>query len=334
MKKHLFLPISIILTSFSCAIQAADKLVVYSSRSDKLMQPVVDKFTAQTGIDVTLHSGQSAELLNKLQIESDRTEADLFISNDAGTLQKGGELQLFSALPDELLNPVPANYRAKDNTWVGLSACAHVLVINSKNPAAAEIKSVFDLAAPKLKGDIGVTNSGNESFIAGVTVYELTVGQSAAKAWLKGLKENAKRNVFEEPAKIVSEVASGKLDVGLVNHYYIYRYLDENPQAPIKIVMPDQGEDSMGVAWNVAGIAVTKYGKQQELAQKFVAYLLSEEGQRLFADVNYEYPTREGVAANAKIPAVGSFKIAPIPMYQLGTKRDEALKLIETAGMP
>ena len=111
-------------------VMAADSLVVYSGRSDKFVKPVIEQFTKQTGIKVILHSAKSTELINKLRVEGDRTEADLFISNDAGNLQVGSDLGLFKALPGDLVKEVNKNYRAPDNTWVGLSARARVLVVN------------------------------------------------------------------------------------------------------------------------------------------------------------------------------------------------------------
>jgi iron(III) transport system substrate-binding protein len=321
----------LIITQFA---QAADSLVVFSGRSDKFVKPVINEFSKQTGIQVVLHTGKSTALLNKLNVEGERTDADLFLSNDAGTLQKGSELGLFMETPSAIASQISPNYRAKDNTWVGLSARARVLVINKNNPLAKSVTSVFDLADPKLKGQLGITNSTNESFIAGTTVYMLAAGKDKTKNWLQGMKDNVDGNVFNKHGKIVKTVAAGKLAVGLVNHYYIYRHLDEHPDAPIAIVLPDQGKDGMGVAWNVAGIAITKHSKKRELAEKLINFLVSSDGQKMFAETNHEYPTREGVPASAKVPAAGSFKVADVPMYKLGTQRNETIDLIEAVGMP
>ncbi|WP_455207168.1 extracellular solute-binding protein [Kaarinaea lacus] len=315
-------------------IQAADSIVIYSGRSDKFVKPVINEFSKQTGIKVVLHTGKSTALLNKLNVEGDRTEADLFLSNDAGTLQKGSDLGLFMEIPSAIASQIGPNYRAKDNSWVGLSARARVLVINTDNPSAKGLTSVFDLADPKLKGQLGITNSTNESFIAGATVYMLASSKEKTKAWLQGMKDNVDGKVFNKHGQIVKSVASGKLAVGLVNHYYIYRHLDENPTAPIAIVLPDQGEDGIGVAWNVAGIAITKHSKKRELAEKLISFLASNEGQKMFAEANHEYPTRDGVPASKKVPAAGSFKVADVPMFKLGTYRNETIDLIEAIGMP
>ncbi len=311
----------------------ADELIVYSGRKDKFVKPVVEKFTAETGIKVILHTAKSTALLNKLRVEGEQTQADLFISNDAGNLQAGSDLGLFLAMPAGLTKPIHEQYRATDNTWVGLSARARVLVVNN-NANIDWAKSVFDLADPRLKDKLAITHSGNGSFIAGVTVYMEKAGVDKTRSWLEGIKANANGKVFSKHSKIVKAVADGKKDIGLVNHYYIYRHLAKNPDAPIKIVMPDQGEGGMGVAWNVAGIAISKHTRNKALAEKFVAYLVSEAGQKQFSDVNREYPARIGVDATKEVPAVGSFRVADVPMYVLGKKRIQTLDLLDSVGMP
>lgn len=332
MRKTVLAFLTLILVAQGSA--AADALVVYTGRSDKFVKPALEEFTRQTGIEVVLHAGKSTALLNKLQMEGDRTDADIFFSNDAGTLQKGSELGLFAAIPDALTAVVPTNYRAADNTWIGLSARARVLVVNTQSDIAKSVTSVFDLADPKLKGQIAITNSTNESYTAGVTVYMLATDKTKVKTWLEGLKKNADGSVYSKHGKIVSDVAAGKKAVGLVNHYYIYRHLTTEPKAPIAIVIPDQGKDGMGVAWNVAGVAIAKHSKKQEQARKLVEYLVSPQGQKQFAEVNLEYPTRQGVPASKEVPAQDTIKVADVPMSQLGTKRDETIDLIEAVGMP
>ncbi len=311
---------------------AVDTLVIFSGRSDKFVKPVVKAFTAKTGIKAVLHSGSSTSLLNKLKLEGARTQADVYISNDAGNLQKGSEFNLFKPLPDAIVNTIPANYRAPDKTWLGVSARARVLVVSTKKHDADFVKSVFDLADPRLQGRLGITHSGNESYIAGVTVYILKAGKEKTRAWLEGMKRNVEGSVFNKHSKIVKAVAAGKKSVGLVNHYYIYRHLAKHPNAPIKIVLPDQ--DGMGVAWNVAGAAVSKYTKHSDAAEKFMAFLVSDEGQKLFAQVNREYPTRPGIPAAEEVPPAGSYKVADVPMVKLGELRNATLDLIESVGMP
>ena len=312
----------------------AESLVVYSGRKDKFIKPVVAEFTKETGIKVLLHSGSSTSLLNKLKLEGSNSPADLYISNDAGNLEKGKEMGLFLPMPIELVKAIPYKLRATDDSWIGLSARARVLVVNTNDKSVAFVKSVFDLADPRLKGKLGITHSGNGSYIAGVTVYMLSVGKKKTREWLAGMKENVAGKVFNKHSKIVKAVAKGQRSVGLVNHYYIYRHLKKHPKAPIKIVLPDQGKNDIGVAWNVAGIAISKNSKNKKAAERFITFVTSEKGQHLFAKVNSEYPTRESVAASAEIPKAGSYKVAPISMPLLGKQRNATLDLIESVGMP
>lgn len=312
----------------------AESLVVYSGRSDKFVQPVIDRFTQKTGIKVVLHAAESTALLNKLKLEAEKTQADLFISNDAGNLQIGSNQSLFRPVPVSLAASIDPKWRAADNSWVGLSARARVLVVNKNNPTAMGVKSVFELADPKWKGRVGLTTATNESFVAGATVYMEAAGKERVASWLKGLKANVGEEVFPKHGNVVSAVAEGRKDVGLVNHYYFYRHLDKDPNAPIAIVMPDQGQNGMGVAWNVAGAAISKYTRHPAAAEKLMEFLISEEGQKIFAEVNDEYPTRANVHASSKVPARDSYKTSNVPLSKLGEQRDATLSLIEQAGMP
>ncbi len=328
--------LALLMFAVASGVSVADDgvLVIYSGRSDKFVKPVVEAFTRETGIQVVLHSAKSTALLNKLRVEGARTQADLYISNDAGNLQLGSDLGLFEPLDGKLVEDIPANLRAPDNTWVGLSARARVLVVNTRQSRTAFVKSVFDLADPRLKGRLGITNSSNESFIAGTTVYMLKAGKEATRQWLQGMKDNAEGQVFNKHSKIVAAVAEGRKDIGLVNHYYIYRHLAKHPEAPVKILLPDQGDGGMGVAWNVAGVAVSKFSHRKEQAGRLVRFLVSREGQEIFARVNREYPTRGGVAADPAIPPVSSYKVADVPMAELARQRNATIDLLEEVGMP
>jgi len=314
--------------------QASDgELVVYSGRSDKFVKPVIKEFTKETGIKVVLHSAKSTALLNKLKLEGERTQADLYLSNDAGNLQLGSQMGLFQPLPKNVVDVIDPKLRAEDDTWVGLSARARVLVANT-GVDTSFVKSVFDLADPRLKDRIAVTHSGNGSFIAGVTVYMEAAGIEKTRDWLEGVKKNANGRTFNKHSKVVNAVASGKRSVGLVNHYYIYRHLDKKPDAAIKVIVPDQADGEMGVAWNVAGIAISKYTRKSAAAVKFAEYLVSEKGQKLFAEMNREYPAREGVPSSSVIPAADTMRASTVEMITLGKQRNTTIDLLEAVGMP
>ncbi|WP_455216872.1 extracellular solute-binding protein [Kaarinaea lacus] len=310
------------------------ELLVYSGRDEKFVKPLIEEFSRQTGIKVKLESGNSSVLLSRMSLEDKKTDVDLYISNDAGNLQRGSAFGLFRPLPDSITSSIPVEHRSIENDWIGLSGRLRVLVVNNDSLHAGKIKSVFDMAKPELKDRIGITYGSNESFIGGVTSYMGFAEKEKVKGWLTGIRDNAGGNVFTKHSKIVAAVAEGKKDVGLVNHYYAYRHLKKNPDANFKIVIPDQETGGKaGVAWNVSGIAVSKYTDMPVEAEKLVAFLSSPEGQKVFAEVNQEYPTRADVPAASHVTPYREFRIAKTSMEDLGEKREKTIAEIQRIGM-
>jgi len=316
----------------ACAVDD-DVLVVYSGRSDRFVTPVIEAFTNETGIKVVLHSGKAEELLQRLRLEAERTEADLFLSNDAGTLRVGGQAGLFTQLPQAVLTTIGDNYQSPAGDWVGLSARARVLVVNT-TAELPNLDSVFDLVQPELQGRIGITSATNSSFVAGATVYLKALGETSVSAWFAGLKSNAQGEAYAKHSAIVRDVAAGRKDVGLVNHYYIFRHLAEHPEASIRMLLPDQGDDQIGLAWNTTGVAISRHSENMEAAERFVAFVASARGQEIYARQNHEYPVRTGIAVAAGLPERDSIKVADVPMTVLGDERDAVIKLIQAAGLP
>ncbi len=315
-------------------VSAAESLVIYSGRHAKFLKPVMAEFEKQTGIKVTLHNAKASALINRMRLEKSKTKADAFISNDAGSLQIGSDIGLFQAMDKGLLTKIEKNYKAKDNTWVGLSARARVLVVNKASLKELDfVKSVFDLADKRLKGKLAITHSANGSFLSGITVYVKVAGKEKTLKFMKGIKINSEGKVFRKHSKIVKAVAAGKKSIGLVNHYYIYRHLAKNPNAPIQILLPDQANGQMGVAWNITGIAISKHTKKKETVEKLIKFLVSKKGQSLFANQNREYPIRVDVKASPEIPARDKMNVADVPMSLLGKDHSKTLNLIEKAGL-
>jgi len=326
---------SIGLVLVGCGQNSDGELVIYSGRSDKFVKPVVAAFSQKTGIQVLLHAGKPTPLLHRLENEGAQTPADLFISNDAGSLQKGSAAGLFASIDEEFANRVPANFRAADNTWLGLSARARVLVGNTQRKGEwGFVRSVMNLEDPRLRGKIAITTSSKESFIAGATVYAEVLGYPRITHWARGLKTNAAGEAYAKHGRIVSDVAAGNKAIGLVNHYYVFRHLAKQPEAPIELIMPDQGKGKMGVAWNVAGVAVSKHSQKSTSVAAFIDFVTSVEGQKLFAELNQEYPVRDDVALAPGVPARASIDIANVSMQLLGEKRAATVDALNAAELP
>ena len=310
-----------------------ERLVVYSGRAERLIKPLLDSFRSKTGIQVDLLSSGTTEVVNRLQAEGERTPADLMITNDAGSLERARELGLLRPLPPEEVAAIPSQFRAADNSWIGLSGRFWIVVYNTTLAKPDDLRSLLDLAAPRWKGKIAIPNAGSEYLQAGISVIKEVHGDERTKTFLAGLKENAGTQVYGKSSQIVEAVARGQVVFGVVNHYYVYRHLAAHAGAPIAVLMPDQHEGGMGAIINVSGVGLIAHTKHAESARRLVDYLMSEEGQKQFADLNKEYPLNSRVAADPALPPFKTTRVAPVPLTKLGGLREAAMALIEQTGL-
>jgi iron(III) transport system substrate-binding protein len=313
---------------------AADKLTVYSGRAERLIKPVLDEFTAKTAIQVDLLSSGTTELVNRLKAESDRTPADLFLTNDAGSLEQARAAGVLRPLNmREVDRAIPSQFRAPDNAWIGLSGRFWIIAYNSTLVKRDELKSLLDLADPKWKGKLAIPNAGSEYLQAGVSVIRASYGDAKTKEFLTGLKDNAGDQVYQKSSQIVEAVAKGQASLGIVNHYYVYRHLAAQPTAPIAVFMPDQQEGGMGAIMNVAGVGIVKSTKHLDSAKLLVEFLVAQAGQKLFADLDKEYPLHPDVKADPALIERKSFRAAQVPLTRLAELREPTLTLIEQVGL-
>lgn len=313
---------------------AGDTLVVYSGRAERLIQPVLDAFQAESGITIQMLTADSTALLNRLRMEEARTPADVLITNDAGTLERARELQLLqpSVVPD-VENAIPSRFRAPDNSWIGLSGRIWVIVYNTTMVKPGDISSILDLAEPQWKGRIAIPSAGSVYLQSGVSVIRAVQGDEIATEFLRGLKDNAGSLVYGKNRQIVAAVARGEVAAGPVNHYYINRHLAKHPDAPIASLPTDQETQGMGVVLNAAGIGVTAHTKHLMQAQALVRFLISPKGQRMFADVNKEYPLNPNVTAAPELLPLQSIQVASVPLSRLAQLRDPTMTIIEEVGL-
>jgi len=315
-------------------VLAADKLTVYSGRAERLIKPVLDEFTAKSGVQVDLLSSGTTELVNRLKAEGDRTVADLFLTNDAGSLEQARAAGLLRPLNmREVERAIPPQFRAPDNAWIGLSGRFWIIVYNKTLVKPEELKSLLDLGNAKWKEKIAIPNAGSEYLQAGVSVIRATYGDAKTKEFLEGLRDNAGAQVYQKSSQIVEAVAKGQASLGIVNHYYVYRHLAAQPSAPIAAFMPDQQEGGMGAIMNVAGVGIVKSTKHLEPAKLLVEFLVAQAGQKLFADLDKEYPLHPDVKADPALAERKSFRAAQVPLTRLAELREPTLTLIEQVGL-
>ncbi|GJL66630.1 MAG: iron(III) ABC transporter iron (III)-binding protein [Nitrospirales bacterium] len=313
---------------------AAEQLVVYSGRAERLIKPVLDTFQDQTGIQIQLLTGSSAQLVNRIQAEGAHTQADVFITNDAGTLERARELHLLKPIKIKgIEHIIPSAFRAPDNSWIGLSGRIWVIVYNTNMMQPDQITSILDVADPQWKGKLAIPTANSEYLQAGVSVISAVKGDERTESFLKGIRDNAGNSTYAKNRQIVDAVAKGKVAMGLVNHYYIYRYLADKPDAPIAPLLTDQQTGEMGMIMNATGIGVVTQTQRTAEAKQLVQFLISQPGQHMFADRNKEYPIHHEVKTDPALPPRKSFHVAQVPLAQLAKLREPTMLLIERSGL-
>jgi iron(III) transport system substrate-binding protein len=306
------------------------RLTVYSGRGESLVGPILEQFNADTGIGVDVRYGDSAELALLIDEEGDRTPADVFLSQTPGATGFLAEHGRLGQLPDRLLTPVGERFRGSDRRWVGVTARQRVLVYNSDVLSEDDLPaSVLDVNDPPFAGRVAVAPT-NGSFQDFVTALRQTEGEEVARQWLAGLAD-AGAPTYANNNAIVEAVGRGEIDMGLVNHYYNYRFLEEDPDLPSRnYVFPDH---DIGALLIDSTAAVTTSAAGDPNAQRFVEYLLSEDAQRYFADETKEYPLVDGVAQAADVPPLDLESIPSVQLDELGGGLNRTLALIRESGL-
>jgi iron(III) transport system substrate-binding protein len=306
-------------------------LTVYSGREEELVEPLFDRFEEETGIEVEVRYGDSAELAATIAEEGDNSPADVFFAQDPGSLGAVEGQGRFAELPDSILDRVDERFRDPDGHWTGTSGRVRVIAYNTEELTEDELPdSVFELTDPAWKGKIGIAPT-NASFQAFVSSMILTRGEEATREWLEGLKANEPK-LYEGNRPVVEAVAAGEIELGLVNHYYLYLVKEETPDAPVaNHFLP--GEDP-GALVSVAGAGVIEGSDQEEEANRFVEILLSEESQRFYVDEaeEAEYPLVEGIAPKEGLPPLDQLRGPQIELDDLGPQLEQTLELLNEVG--
>jgi len=323
----------VVLTLAGCGGSGAesDTLVVYSGREEELVAPLFERFEQETGISVDVRYADSAELAATIAEEGENSPADVFFAQDPGSL--GAVEKRLSKLPSTVLARVDDRFRDKDGRWVGTSGRARVIVYNTEKLSADEVPdSVFDLTDPKWKGKVGLPPT-NASFQAFVTAMRLDAGEERTRQWLEDMKANEPK-FYEKNTPTVEAVASGEIELGLVNHYYLYLVKAEQPGAPIENkYLPD---DDPGALVSVAGAGVLDASDNADTAERFVEFLLADEQQRFYTDEaeEAEIPLVEGIEPKEGVPALDELagRGPDVDLSSFGAELEKTLELLNETG--
>lgn len=306
------------------------KLIVYSGRKESLIGPLIERFEAETGIQVDMRWGDTAPLAATLMEEGQASPADVFFAQDPGGL--GAVEGLLAPLSPAILDRVPAAFRDPAGHWVGVSSRSRVVVYNTQTVKPQEIPADLDgFTDPVWKGRIGWAPT-NASFQAMITAMRKLQGEEQTRAWLAGMMAN-EPVAYESNAPVVAAVGAGEVEVGLVNHYYLHRFLVEEGEgfSARNHFMTGGGPGAMVL---VSGAGILQTAAHKAAAERFIAFLVSDEAQRFFVTESWEYPVATGVDGPADLPPLAALKSPALPLADLADLQGTIDLLRQTGVLP
>ena len=304
-----------LLASCSSSAEQGTELTVYSGRSEEYLGDVFEKFQQESGIRLNVRYADSAELAAQLLEEGENSPADLFISQDAGSLGAVAEAGLLDLLSESTLNEVPSAFSSQEKFWVGITGRTRVFAYSPSRLKDLPM-SYRDVTNPIYKGRIGIAPT-NGSFQAFVTALRINAGEAATEQWLRDLVANEPR-YYEKNSMIVEAIDAGEIDLGLVNHYYVYEVSKAlGREIGVKVGFFEKGD--LGNLINVSGGGILKTSSKKEAAEKFLSYLLSSYAQETFVREVQEYPLLPGVEGPAGLPSIEELGA---PLVDLNSLKD------------
>ncbi len=319
------------LTASSFAASAADEVNVYSFRQPFLIEPIMEKFTEQTGIKVNILFAKKG-LIERVKREGELSPADLVLTTDISRLMQLENDGLTQAVDSQVLTEnIPSQYRDPEQQWFALTTRVRNIYSSAERVGPAANITYQDLASPAFKGKI-CTRSGkhpyNVSLVASVIAHQ---GEAAAKEWLEGVKANLARKPQGNDRAQVKAIKDGLCDYSLGNNYYLGKMLADPKQVSwaeaVNINFPNQ--QTNGAHVNVSGVVLTKYAPNKDNAVKLMEFLSDDVAQQMYAEVNYEYPVNESVPPSKLVASWGAFKADKLPLADVAKHHQAAVKLLD-----
>ncbi|NNE63233.1 MAG: Fe(3+) ABC transporter substrate-binding protein [Gammaproteobacteria bacterium] len=335
----IFRALTLALLASSLSIDAFSAEVnVYSARKENLIKPLLDKFSAETGIKTNLITAKADKLLTRMINEGRNTPADILITTDAGRLFRAKNADLLQPIKSSVVtDSVPAHLRDVDDMWVSLSQRSRVIFYATDRVLQDQLSTYEDLADPKWKNRICIRGSGNiynQSLVASMISVK---GKDATLSWAKGLVNNLARKPSGGDRDQIKAAAAGQCDLAVANTYYYAQMLENSKdpaqkQAAEKMALLWPNQNDRGAHVNVSGAAISKYSKNRDSAVKLIEFLLSKDSQQWYGDVNFEYPVVKDVAINSLLRSWGNFKSDTLNLSQLGDLNADAVRIMDKAG--
>ena len=312
-------------------------ITLYSGQHEQTTDGLVTAFEKQTGITVNVRNDDEDTLANLIAVQGSHTPADVFYTENSPALEFLQEKGLLTPVDSSTLSHTPSPYSSQQGDWVGVSARVSVIVYNpSLIPASQLPTSVMQLASPKYQGKLALAPSETD-FQPIVTSVMRTYGKAAALSWLEGIKSNAASHTVPDNETLVDEVNRGQVAFGVINEYYWYRLEAEVGASAMHSQLTHFAPHDPGYVIDVSGAAVLKYSKHQAAAQKFLAFLVSKQGEEIIGrasgnEQSYEYPLGSGVTTSAPETPFAQLQPNPITIADLGDG-SAAIALLRQAGL-
>lgn len=316
----------------------AAEVNIYSARKENLIKPLLDQFSAETGIKTNLITASADKLLTRMVNEGRNTPADILITVDAGRLYRAVQADIFQPIESRKIEQaVPAHLRDPDKLWIGLSQRARVIFYAPDRVNPDQLSSYENLAQEQWKKRICIRGSGNiynQSLVASMIVAN---GEQATQDWAKAMVNNMARPPKGGDRDQIKAAAAGQCDIAIANTYYYGKMLEHKKdstqyQAAKKMAIFWPNQDGRGAHVNISGAGISKYSHNRENAIKLLEFLVSPDAQDWYASVNYEYPVNAEVMPSGLLASWGSFKADDLNLSKLGELNADAVKIMDRAG--
>jgi iron(III) transport system substrate-binding protein len=327
----------LVAVSLSLPVLAAEEVNIYSARKEALIKPILDRFEAETNIKVNLVTAKAGALLTRLSAEGKASPADVFITVDAGNLQRAKDAGVLQVVQSDILNKkIPAKMRDEEGYWFGLSMRARPIFYAKDRVDPAKLSTYEALGDDQWKGRVCIRSSSNiynQSLIASMIVAN---GSEKTETWAKKLVANFAKPPAGGDTDQLKAVNAGLCDVAIANTYYYGRLAnskkasDNEIAQKLAIFWPNQS--NRGAHVNVSGAGVTAHSKNKDNAIQLIEFLATDEAQAWYSKVNNEYPVVNGTKIAETLKTWGTFKQDKIQLNLLGENNRAALELMDRAG--
>ena len=338
MKNYIISIFTIIFLS-GCTDDKSNEVNLYSQRHYKVDEIQYEKFTEMTGIKVNWIKSNADELIERLKNEGNKSPADIFISVDAGKLQKAASLNLLQKLPSEIITENIQNQLLDiNNFWAPITYRSRILVYSNERVNKNDLNTYESLSDEKWKNRILVRSSSNAYNQALMASIIANNGIEKARNWSEGIVANLARSPKGNDRDQVKAIYSGLGDVAIVNSYYIGLLLSSEKEEErkagesVSVFFPNQEENQRGTHVNISGVAITKNSPNKENAVMLINYLLSEDAQKTNVNNSYEYSVNKNVKPSKIVQDWGEFKIDNLDLNSLGVYREDAVNVFDETG--